>query len=103
MTTVSHRIPFVSLAVLLLGVSLCGGCAELKYHRIFMAGLGGAAVGAIVGHQSDECGAGALIGAAVFATGDLLFQVDKLNEKKMEKAADDVAKGDNLLDLAQWE
>ncbi len=57
---------------------------------------------AIVGHQSDECGNGAVIGAAVFATGDLLHQIDQYNEKKkVEEAAEKVAKGDSLLD-SMW-
>ncbi len=97
----SHKRSLVGLVVLLVGISLCGGCSsDLKYSQIFGAGLCGAAVGAIVGHQSDECGNGAAIGAAVFATGDLLHQIDQINEKKkVEKAADEVAKGDTLLDL----
>jgi hypothetical protein len=103
MAMVSYRRRFVGLVVLLVGLSLCGGCTDLKYHEIFMTGLGGAAVGAIVGHQSDECAAGALVGAAVFATGDLLFQIDKLNERKMEEVANDIARGDTLLDLTRWE
>jgi hypothetical protein len=80
-------------------VVLSGGCRNLEYHKIYMTGLAGAAVGAIVGHQSDECGAGAGVGAAVFAVGELLHQVDEMpREKKMEKAADEVARGDSLLD-----
>lgn len=104
MAMASHRRPFVSLVVLLLGVFLCGGCSDLSYHKIFGAGVIGAGVGAIVGHQSDECGAGAAIGAAVFATGELLCQIDHLNEeKKVEKAAEEVARGDALLDPMRWE
>jgi len=103
MVITSHRRLFVSLVVLLVGISLCGGCSsDLKYSEIFGASLCGAAVGAIVGHQSDECGNGAVIGAAVFATGDLLHQIDRYNEKKkVEKAAEEVAKGDSLLD-SMW-
>jgi len=103
MVIASHRKSLVGLMVLLVGISLCGGCSsDLKYSEIFGAGLCGAAVGAIVGHQSDECGAGAAIGAAVFATGDLLHQIDEFNaKKKVEKAAEEVAKGDSLLD-SMW-
>ena len=104
MAMVSHRRCFIGLVVLLVGISLCGGCTDLKYHEIFGAGLLGAGVGAIVGHQSDECGAGAAVGAAVFATGDLLCQIDHLNEqKKVEKTAEEVARGDSLLDHIQWD
>jgi hypothetical protein len=104
MVMVSYRRSLVALVILVVGVSLCGGCADLKYHEIFGAGLAGAAVGAIVGHQSDECGAGAVVGAAVFATGDLLCQIDRINEQnKVEKAKEEVAKGNSLLDHIQWE
>lgn len=104
MATASHKRVLVSLVVLLVGIFLCGGCSDLRYHKIFGAGLLGAGVGAIVGHQSDECGNGALIGAAVFATGELLCQIDHLNEeKKVEKAADEVARGDALLDPTRRE
>lgn len=84
--------------ILLSFVALSGGCQELKYHRIYMTALGGAAIGAIVGHQSDECGAGAAVGAAVFAAGELLHQIDDLNERKLEEAAEEVSSGDSLLD-----
>jgi hypothetical protein len=89
----------LSLCVGLCGCSNGGGGGDLKYHQIFGAGLLGAAVGGIVGHQSDECGAGVAIGAAVFATGDLLCQIDRLNEKKVREAEDKVAQGDDLLSL----
>jgi hypothetical protein len=68
----------------------------LRYHNIYMAAAGGALIGAIVGHQSDECGAGAAIGAAAFATGELLRQIDNLQEKELEEAANAVARGEYL-------
>jgi hypothetical protein len=78
-------------------VSLCG-CSDpgLKYHSIYVGSLVGAAVGAIVGHQSDEAGAGAIIGAVVGGTGEYLRQVDKINERAVEQAAADIARGDYL-------
>lgn len=103
MTMASHRRPFVSLVVLWVGVSLCGGCTGLKYGEIFGAGALGAGVGALIGHQSNEGGTGAAVGAAILATGDLLHQIDQINEKKLEKAADEVAKGSDLLNPALWE
>lgn len=85
-------------------VPLCGGCQDLKYHRIYMTAIAGAAIGAIVGHQSDECGAGAAVGAGLFATGELLHQIDDLpKQKKLEKAADEVARGESLFDLTRTE
>lgn len=79
-------------------VSLLGGCQDFKYHNIYMAAAGGAAIGAIVGHQSDECGAGAGVGAAVFAVGELLHQIDKQNERKLEEAAGQAPEGGSPLD-----
>ena len=104
MAIASHRRSFVSLAALLAGVFLCGGCSDLKYSEMFGAGVLGAAVGGIVGHQSDECAAGVGVGIAVFVTGDLLHQIDQINEqKKLEEASEQVAKGDSLLDMMRSE
>jgi len=82
MAMASHRRPLVSMVVVLMCMSLCSGCSGLKYHRIFMSGVAGAVIGGIVGHQSDEDEAGVAVGAALFATGDLLFQIDQLDEEK---------------------
>ena len=76
------------LLIAVLAISLCGGCSGLKSHKIYQAALCGAAIGAIVGYQSDECENGALVGAAVFAVGDLLSQWDNLSDKKLEEAAE---------------
>ena len=87
------------IAVLLVGIlaaSLCGGCSGLKSLNIYQAALLGAGIGAIVGYQSDECENGALVGAAVFAVGDLLCQLDSASEEKLEEAAEEVAKGSPL-------
>lgn len=97
MSTRSHRMIVVFVLVSLC-VSLSGGCQDLKYHDIYMAAAGGALIGAIVGHQSDECGAGAGVGAAVFAAGELLCQIDKLNERKLEEAAEKAPEGGSPLD-----
>jgi sugar (pentulose or hexulose) kinase len=102
----SGRKVFILLIVVSLCAALCGGCSGLKYHNIYMAAAFGAAVGAIVGHQSDECAAGAGIGAAAFAAGEFLRQVDELDEQKekeVEKAAKEVARGDALLDSPLWQ
>lgn len=79
-------------------IALSGGCQDLKYHRIYMTAAGGAALGAIIGHQSDECGAGAGVGAAVFAVGELLHQIDDLNEQKLEEAAERAPRDGSPLD-----
>jgi hypothetical protein len=88
------RTTFTTLILASLCIWLCG-CQGLQYHDIYMSAAGGAAVGAIVGHQSDECAAGAAIGAAVFATGELLSQIDDLSDKdkrEIEEAAEEVAR-----------
>jgi hypothetical protein len=93
-----HRRGFISLVVVTLCVVLCSGCGnELKYHNIYMAGAVGALVGVIVGHQSDEDAAGAAVGAALFATGEWLRQVDELNDKELKEAAEEVAREDRML------
>ena len=50
MSARSHRMIVVFVLVSLC-VSLSGGCQDLKYHDIYMAAAGGAAIGAIVGYQ----------------------------------------------------
>jgi hypothetical protein len=102
MATRDPRKTFIVLTIASLCISLCG-CQGLEYHDIYMHALGGAAVGAIVGNQSDECAAGAAVGAAIFATGELLDQIDDLpKERKIEEAAEEVAKGDDLLRRTHW-
>ena len=97
MATKYMRKTFTVPAIVSLSISLCG-CQGLEYHDLYVAGIAGAAVGAIVGHQSDECAAGAGIGAAVFATGELLSQIDDLpQQREVEEAAEEVAKGTDLF------
>lgn len=98
MATAGYRKVLSWLVIVCMSVALCG-CQGLEYHDIYMAAIGGAALGAIVGHQSDECGAGAAVGAAVFAAGELLSQVDDLSEKELDEAAEEVAKGNSPLTL----
>ena len=55
------------------------GCyEEMKWHPVYNAALIGGVVGVIVGHQYDEDGQGAVIGAAVGAMGSFLEQSDDL-------------------------
>ncbi|MHC4169875.1 MAG: hypothetical protein ACYSWQ_23245 [Planctomycetota bacterium] len=74
----------VSLVVL-----VCGGCnsdggndGRLKLSPIYESALWGAAIGAIIGYQSDETGEGAGLGAAIFGVGALLHQTDKMSDKQ---------------------
>ena len=80
----------VALLLVSLTLSACG-CSGFTYHSIYTSALCGAAVGAVIGHQSDECENGALLGAAVFAAGDVLSQLDRQSKRKLEDAADEVS------------
>ncbi len=106
MATRGPRKTFVVLTIVSLCISLCG-CQGLEYHDIYVAALVGAAVGGIVGHQSDECEAGVAVGATVFAVGELLSQIDDLpreKKKEVEEAAEEVARGNDLLSHSQpWQ
>jgi len=53
------------------------GCGEgMKYKPIYNSAIIGAAIGGIVGYQSDETGEGVAIGASLFALGEILHQID---------------------------
>ena len=99
----NYRKAFITLIIVSLCVGLCGGCESLRYHNIFVAGVIGAAIGGIVGHQSDECPEGIAIGAGVFAAGELLRQIDEQNKERVEEAAEEVSKGNDLLGPAHLE
>ena len=83
-----------SVVIVIIGslvLSACGGCSNessgsgrLKLHPIYESALWGAAIGAIVGYQSDETGEGAAVGAALFGVGTLLQQTDKMPEEHKE-------------------
>lgn len=88
------RKPPERTTILVLAVSLalsaCGGCGEgnsggrLKLSPIYEQALWGAAIGGIIGYQSEEAGEGAALGAAIFGIGALLQQTDKMHEKDSE-------------------
>ena len=70
------------IVVLVVSMLLVSGCNEgLKWSDVYGAALGGALIGGIVGYQSHEEGEGAAIGAALCGVGELLDQLDDLNEK----------------------
>lgn len=75
------------ILLLLVGLgllSLCGGCG-LALAPIYSTMLGGALVGGIIGHQSGEATAGAVLGAAITGTGELLKQTDAMAQAKKNK------------------
>lgn len=82
MRTTAIRTPVVIGLIGSLVLSVCGGCASLQWHPIYNAALGGALIGWIIGHQSNEDGEGAAIGAAIAATGCLLEQIDKSSKEE---------------------
>lgn len=61
----------ITLLVVLISASMLfvTGCENKAQTGAALGGLGGAAIGAIVGHQSGHAGGGALIGGAVGAGG----------------------------------
>jgi hypothetical protein len=87
-TIVKKPVTIVLIVSLVLG--LCGCCSEKQSHSdnglrlcpIYGAAIGGAIIGGIIGHQSDETGEGAAIGAVVLGVGELLRQTDELAHKE---------------------
>jgi hypothetical protein len=69
-------------------LGLCCGCNEgnsnLKLNPLYTHTLTGALIGGIVGHQSEEPGEGAAVGAVIFGVAELLHQIDEAAEKEEE-------------------
>ena len=88
LTSTKTSVSIILIVSLLL--SLCGCCGEnhnnggnrLELSSIYGAALGGALIGGIIGHQSDETGEGVAIGAAVLGVGEFLRQADNLARKE---------------------
>lgn len=90
----ARALPVVTLLTAALILAASGGCgddggARLKLSPIYQSALWGAAIGGIIGYQSDEAGEGAALGAAVFGIGELLQQTDKMHDKKKEHRHED--------------
>ena len=88
------RAPVLLLLTASLMLPCGGGCSEngggrLKLHPIYECALWGAAIGGIIGYQSDEAGEGAALGAAIFGIGALLEQTDKMPEKHRDDKHDE--------------
>ena len=92
-----HKTPVITFLVISMVLGLCGCCCEnqsdcdncSKLNSIYGAALGGALIGGIIGHQSDETGEGIAVGAAIFGVGQLLKQTDELAHKEWEHEDDD--------------
>ncbi len=55
-----------------------GGCGGLLLSPIYNAALLGGGIGGIIGYQSGEAAAGAILGATILGTGEALKQTDQL-------------------------
>ncbi|MFC1781348.1 hypothetical protein ACFLZ8_03700 [Planctomycetota bacterium] len=76
----THKITSILVLVVMTALIFCTGCGEgLKASSIYEEAVKGAIVGWIVGHQSNEDGEGAAIGAALFGVGELLSQLDRMD------------------------
>ncbi len=91
MKTRNRKTSVVIVLIASLVLSACGGCSSdssgsgrLKLSPIYESALWGAAIGGIIGYQSDEAGNGAALGAGIFAVGALLHQTDKMPEERKE-------------------
>jgi len=91
MKTRNQKMSVVIVLIVSLLLSACGGCSSdssgggrLKLSPIYESALWGAAIGGIIGYQSDEAGEGAALGAAIFGVGALLQQTDKIPEQRKE-------------------
>lgn len=93
MKTRNQKTPVAIVLIASLALSACGGCSSscdsdgdgrLKLSPIYQSALWGALLGGIIGHQSDEAGNGAALGAAVFGVGALLKQTDKMPHERRE-------------------
>lgn len=84
MKTINSKTRFF-LAIIAVSLLLNAGCGEgMKWKPVYNSAMFGALVGGIVGHQSDETGAGVAIGASVFALGEILSQSDDLSKNHSE-------------------
>ena len=91
MKTTNQKTSVAIVLIASLVLSACGGCSSdsagsgrLKLSPIYESALWGAAIGGIIGYQSDEAGEGAALGAAIFGVGALLKQTDKMPEQRRE-------------------
>ena len=103
-TTIRKSVPVVLVASLILGLFGCceenrkDGGKPLRLNPIYNAAIGGAIIGGVIGHQSDEPGEGAAIGAAVFGLTQLLIEIDR-QHKKCEHEHEGECKGNVVVEI----
>ena len=79
-----------SIALLIIGLLILAapGCnssdTTIDLEHIAQSALAGAALGYVIGHQSNEDGEGVAVGASVFALAALLGEIDRVEEAKKD-------------------
>lgn len=99
-TIIKNSVTIVLIVSLVLSLGGCGSENHnkdgngLKLSTIYGAALGGALIGGIIGHQSDETSEGVTLGAVVLGVGEFLRQTDELarKQRKHEDGDGDVEK-----------
>jgi len=98
MKTTIRKSVQVFLSVLL--ILVLSGCSEenskdsgkpLRLQPIYNSAIEGAIIGGLIGHQSDEPGEGAAIGATLFGITQLISEIDR-QHKKCEHENEDECK-----------
>ncbi len=88
----------VSVVLIVILLAALSGCNEehrsdngkpIRLSHIYQSAIGGAIIGGIVGHQSDEGAEGAAVGAAIFGVGALLGEIDRVNKDDDDEDEDD--------------
>ena len=82
MNTTNRRTVITMVLIGSLLPVLCCGCGGLMLSPIYNSALLGGLVGGVIGYQSGEAAAGALLGAGITGTGELLRQTDNLAQQK---------------------
>ena len=92
---IKNTITIILIVSLVLSLGGCGSenhkkqGSGLKLSTIYGAALGGALIGGIIGHQSDETSEGVTLGAVVLGVGEFLRQTDELARKQRRHEEED--------------
>lgn len=87
---IKHLKSMVIAGTLLIAVGFAGGCATRGQEGAAIGGLGGAGLGAIIGHQSGHGWEGAAIGAGAGALGGYIVgnEQDKAEQRRYDRNYD---------------
>ncbi len=95
MTTIRKTVSVVLIATLVTALCGCGEEHRSDSHKpirlgpIYTSAITGAIIGGIVGHQSEEPGEGAAVGAVIFGVGALLGEIDRANKHRHHEEDDE--------------